>query len=124
VVADLDCFLQRGRRAAGAGAGGDVLRVHDAVLDLLQNNMNRGREEVRLDKVKGIEERGRAGVHWRRRNQPEIPAGMRGSGEEFCSPRCGSSGEAKGERERTPGAIYRHGRGEETEGGLIGMKRE
>jgi hypothetical protein len=57
VVADLDCFLQRGRRAAGAGAGGDVLRVHDVALDLLQNNTNRGREEVRLDKVKGIEER-------------------------------------------------------------------
>jgi hypothetical protein len=31
---------------------------------LLQNNMNRGREEVRLDKVKDIEERGRAGAHW------------------------------------------------------------
>jgi hypothetical protein len=39
------------------GAGGDVLRVHDAALDLLQNNTNRGREKVRLDKVKWIEER-------------------------------------------------------------------
>jgi hypothetical protein len=96
-------------RTAGGVRGDDVLRVHDAALDLLQNNTNREREEVRLDKVKEIEERGRAGAHWRRRIQPEIPAGMWGSGEEFHSPRCGSSGEAKGERERTPEAIYRHG---------------
>jgi hypothetical protein len=95
-------------RTAGGVRGNDVLRVHDAALDLLQNNTNRGREEVRLDKVKEIEERGRAGAHWRRRIQPEIPAGMWGFGKEFRSPRCGSCGEAKGERERTLGAIYRH----------------
>jgi hypothetical protein len=33
---------------------------------------------------------------------------MRGYGEGFRCPRCGSSGEAKGERERMPRAIYRH----------------
>jgi hypothetical protein len=31
-------------------AGRQELRVHDAVLDLLQRNMNRGHEEVRSDK--------------------------------------------------------------------------
>jgi hypothetical protein len=81
----------------------------DVLLDLLQTRRGEQVREGRLGEVKEIEERGRAGAHWRRRNQPEIPAGMRGSGEEFRSPRCSSSGEAKGERERTPGAIYRHG---------------
>jgi hypothetical protein len=85
-------------RTAGGVRGDDVLLVHDVALDLLQNNTNRGREEVRLDKVKDIEERGRAGAHWQRRNQPEIPAGMRGSGEEFRQP-CGDLSEGEeGER--------------------------
>jgi hypothetical protein len=34
VVADLDCFLQRGRRAAGAGAGGEVLQSIDGCIVL------------------------------------------------------------------------------------------
>jgi hypothetical protein len=59
--------------------------------------------------VKELEERGRVGAYWRRRIQPEVPAGMRDSGEEFRRPCCGSSGEAKGERERMSGAIYRLG---------------
>jgi hypothetical protein len=36
-----------------------------------------------------------------------MPAGERISGEEFRSLRCGSSGEAKGERERTARGSYR-----------------
>jgi hypothetical protein len=72
-------------------------------------------------KLGGDRERG---VHRGCRIGPETPADMPGYGEGFRRPRCGSSGEAKGERERTPGAIYRHRRGEEMEGGLIGMKRE
>jgi hypothetical protein len=42
------------------------------------------------------------------RYQPEIPAGMRGSGEEFRQP-CGDLSEGKeGKRQRGSWAIYRH----------------
>jgi hypothetical protein len=46
-------------------------------------------EQVRegcLGEVKEIEERGRDGVHWRRRNQPKMLTVVRSSGERFCRP--------------------------------------
>jgi hypothetical protein len=61
-----------------------------------------------LDVAKRIQEMGRSRAHRRVRISLGRPADWRSSGEKFHSPRCGSSGEAKGERERTPGAIYRH----------------
>jgi predicted RNA-binding Zn-ribbon protein involved in translation (DUF1610 family) len=51
----------------------------------------------------------------------------RSSGEEFRRPRCGSSGVAKGERERSSGAIYRGGLGvweERERGGIDGERSQ
>jgi hypothetical protein len=97
---------ERKQVAAGDRRGGSVLRPSVECIDLLKLNPGKGVREGRLIKVKGAEERRETGAHRRRRNWPETPADMRGYGEGFRRPRCGSSGEVKGERERMPGAIY------------------
>jgi hypothetical protein len=86
-----------------------VLRGDDEEFDLLQNKIGERVREVRRVRDDGGKPEGDGGFTGRCRNRSWLPADMRGSDEEFRSPRCGSSGEAKGERERTPGAIYRHG---------------
>jgi hypothetical protein len=65
--------------------------------------------EERQGKIERIEERRRTGAHRRCRNCPGKPADVRGYGEGLRRPRCGSIGEAKGERKRMPRAIYRQG---------------
>jgi hypothetical protein len=97
------------RRRDWRSLGGRELRELDDGVDLLQLSRGKGVRGRRLIKVKRIEERRETGAHQGRRNWPETPADMRGYGEGFHRPRCGSSGEAKGERERMPGAIYRLG---------------
>jgi hypothetical protein len=87
-----------------------VLWGDDEELDLLQNKIRGRVREVRRVRDDGGRPEGDDGFTGRCRNRPWLPADMRGSGEKYRSPRCGSSGEAKGERERTPGAIYRHGK--------------
>jgi hypothetical protein len=67
--------------------------------------------EERQGKIERIEERRRTGAHRRRRNCPGKSADVRGYGEGFRRPRCGSIEEAKGERKRMPRAIYRHSAG-------------
>jgi hypothetical protein len=87
-----------------------VLRGDDEELDLLQNKIWERVREVHRVRDDGGRPKGDSGFTGRCRNRSWLPVDMQGSGEEFCSPRCGSSGEEKGERERTPGAIYRHGK--------------
>jgi hypothetical protein len=77
----------------------------------VHNNTGGEFQEVRQIKEKRIGEEGGARAHQSCRDRADTPADAADSGKEFCSPRCGSSGEAKGERERTPGAIYRRGAG-------------
>jgi hypothetical protein len=71
----------------------------------------RRREIVREElwgKVERIWETEGREVHRGRWILLETPADMRGYGEGFRRPCCGSGGEAKGERERIRRAIYRH----------------
>jgi hypothetical protein len=86
-----------------------VLRVCVDELVWLRIGVLREDQEMRLDVAKRIQEMGRSRAHRRGRISLGRPADWRSSGEKFRSPCCGSSGEAKGERERTPGAIYRQG---------------
>jgi hypothetical protein len=53
----------------------------DGLLDLLQAGRGGQVREGRLGEVKEIEERGKAGAHWWRRNQPEMLAETANSGE-------------------------------------------
>jgi hypothetical protein len=78
--------------------------------------MERKVREERQGKIEGIEGIRRTGAHRRRRNCPGKPADVRGYGEGFRRPRCGSIGEAKGERKRMPRAIYRHSSGKKRPG--------
>jgi hypothetical protein len=107
---------EEGEGGGWSGYGRRWASAIDVLLDLLQNGRGEQVREGRPGEVKELEERGRAGAYWRRRIQPEILAGMRGSGEGFRRPCCGSSEETKGERERMPRAIYRHRRGIEMAG--------
>jgi hypothetical protein len=86
-----------------------VLRGDDEELDFLQNKIGERVREVRQVRDDGGRPEGDSGFTGRYQNRSWLPVDMRGSGEEIRSPRCGSSREAKGERERTPRAIYRHG---------------
>jgi hypothetical protein len=79
----LDLFQGRKRGMARDARGDDELRVHDAVLDLLQNKMNRGREKVCQVKAEGMGERGRSRAHGRRWIRADALADMADSGERF-----------------------------------------
>jgi hypothetical protein len=93
---------------AGGASDAGVLWDDDEELNLLQNKIEERVREVRQVRDDGGRPEGDGGFTGRCRNRPWLPADMRGFDEKFRSPRCGSSGEAKGERERTPGAICRH----------------
>jgi hypothetical protein len=73
---------------------------------MLRVRTNRGHQGMRRSKRKRMRPEGKVGVPRRRRNRAEEAAGERISGEEFPSLHCGSSGEAKGERERTARGSY------------------
>jgi hypothetical protein len=84
-----------------------VLWGDDEELDLLQNKIGERVREVRRVRDDGGRPEGDGGFTGRCRNQPWLPADMRGSGEKFRRP---------------GGAIGRRKKGERIEGGglLIG----
>jgi hypothetical protein len=86
--------------------GGGVLRENSGVLILCEIAKGKIRE-VRRVVEKEVEEKGEARAHWRRRISPEMPADMRRSDEEFCSPRCVSCDKAKGREEMGSWGFYR-----------------
>jgi hypothetical protein len=93
------------RRLWASGCDGEVV--------WLQIGSCQRDQEMCVNVAKRIQEMGRSRAHRRGRISLGRPADWRSSGEKCRSPCCGSSGEAKGERERTPGASYRRGRGVE-----------
>jgi hypothetical protein len=78
----------------------------DVVLDLLQKKFEEGVRGGRRFKAKRIEASGGARAHRRWRILPGMLADVRTSNEESRSLRCGSSGIAKGERERRLWRLY------------------
>jgi hypothetical protein len=107
---------------AGGASDAGVLRDDDEELNLLQNKIGERVREVRRVRDDGGRPEGDGGFTGRCRNRPWLPADMRGSGKKFRSPRCGSSGEAKGDRERTPGAICRHSERSKRAGSNEGLR--
>jgi hypothetical protein len=109
----LICVLGFAQTRERGAAGARLWRRHASGdhgdLYLLRNKIGERVREVRWAEARRVEVRGEDLAHRPCRIWPETPADMRGYGEGFRRPRCGSSREAKGERERMPRAIYMHG---------------